>query len=276
VSKRRERFRFRGLALSAIAFATLATVSCGSGCPGWTSRSQQFGPLVEGGWQTPLPEHTAEFGGHADPATYTGSLLVNIDRQCSATLIGPKAVLSAAHCNTDAGDLDFKLNGKTYTGHCTRYPYYHSTNHTGDWSLCRVDEDVANVTYETLSLDPNLIKVGSRVILTGFGGAMFSFSMGAATVESLPSGASDDIITRGATILDGDSGSAAFVVTPTNGRRVVAVNSRTINIPTKTSALSSLSTGRAKTFIDEWLKMPKNADVQICGYGPNTIANCQP
>jgi hypothetical protein len=161
--------------------------------------------------------------------------------------------------------------GKEYQGTCTHSPDY-AENLTADYALCLLTEDVADTTFELINTDPNELKVGDPLLLTGFGCTQIGggggndgvFRLGEALIQVLPAGDNNDIVTKAESALCyGDSGGPAFILYDQcdTGRRVqVSINSRG-NIY-DTSLLSSLSTPMAISFMQKWASVNK---ALICG-----------
>lgn len=225
--------------------------------------------------------------------------------RCTATVIGEKVLLIAAHCVANGGTASFKAGGQAYTAKCTHAAQYsHAAweaqdkalkegakfeveqqevvekvagNATADWALCVVNKPVTGILFETVNQDPDLHKIGDKLTLTGYGcirkggggGNDGIYRTGTSTIIDLPDGNDNDITTRGnAALCFGDSGGPAFFGT-VNDRKVVSVNSRG-DIKT-TSYLASVSTDMAKTFFKEWSEKNK---VSICGI-QKTATNCR-
>lgn len=199
------------------------------------------------------------------PATFYSS---QGNSRCTATLIGIRTLQIAAHCVGNGRTASFKTqNNVQYTSTCKHAPGYNG-NSTADWALCLVNQDVQGVPAEVLNQDPSYVKVGDKVLLTGFGctnpggggGNDGTYRIGEATVQKVPSGSNNDIVTKGgAALCFGDSGGPAFKVEG-QARKVISVNSRgDIRIM---SYLSSVSTDEAKRFYASW----SQENVQkICG-----------
>jgi hypothetical protein len=220
------------------------------------------------------------FGPHANLKNHQASVF-DPNTECSATLVGPSVTLTAAHCTEGDNHIYFTLGGNDYSAYCRIFSGRDTARGTGDWALCRVEEDggVQNIPlFETLNQDPSMIRTDAHVLLTGFGFsrrtiAAGTFSVGAATIIETPNDKSDEIITSGATTTQGDSGSSVFMLTTSSNRRVVGVNSNRTDTTVKTSSASSISTPRAITFIKAWMK--DHPALTVCGYTAGA-SNCQP
>jgi hypothetical protein len=200
--------------------------------------------------------------------------------RCTATVIGEKVLLIAAHCVNDGGTASFTIGNNTYKATCSQSPDYKS-NDTADWSLCSIDKSVSEIKYELVNQDPLVHKTGQVLQLTGYGcvkspgtgGNDGIYRIGESIVTQIPSGTSNDIVTKGgggAALCFGDSGGPAFLWDSAKKKRwVVAVNSRG-DIST-TSYLSSISTPKAKTFFKNWMNKTR---LEICGIS-TTAKNCR-
>lgn len=204
---------------------------------------------------------------------------------CTAALVASRALLLAAHCMSDGAPIVLSLRGKEYEGVCTHAPGY-AGDKTADWALCLMALPVAGVPYERVNVDGSRVRAGTRLLLTGFGcttkagdgGHDNVYRIGEATVETVPSRDSNDIVTKGSVVLCyGDSGGPAFVYLD-DGKRdrvVVSVNSRVGvdkgGMIVDTSYLSSISTDPARQFLSDW--STRNG-IAICGVHPNA-ANCR-
>ncbi len=206
--------------------------------------------------------------------------------RCTATVVGPKALLIAAHCVANNATAYFKVQGKDYSAKCSissSYPH----DSTADWGLCAVSRVVEGIQYEVLSQELGDVKVGDRILLTGYGcihprrpdgtggdgGNDGVYRVGEAIVSQVPSPGSNDIVTNlGSSLCFGDSGGPAFKKLSADGfvRRLLSVNSRG-DIRT-TSFLVSIATDDAKSFLHAWIR---KTGLAICGVSKDA-QGCRP
>lgn len=77
--------------------------------------------------------------GREDPTKWVSTIYHTFgDAACTATLIGPRVLLTAAHCLERAGPYAIDVNGKTIALHCTQHPSYAAagTRVLFDYGLC--------------------------------------------------------------------------------------------------------------------------------------------
>jgi hypothetical protein len=234
------------------------------------------------------------------PASLYATFKENGDTfSCTAALLGPQVMLTAAHCVPTTGKVSFKYDGhaQSYTASCTRHPNY-STDESADFALCSVSPAFAEPNgflYERINSSAMTGHLDKDVILAGYG--CFSDDVGARgdgkyrvgsnsfdeTSESASKrrGAkyyqpkqANNLFTKedknAAQVCPGDSGGPAFVRTKgganTFGNRsVIGVNSR-VFLVSKTKYGSSLisSTGGPDflTWAQDWAKAAK---LEACG-----------
>jgi hypothetical protein len=209
-----------------------------------------------------------------DPRLYPASFFSK-DLQCTASLIGSRVILTAAHCAATGATLSLKVQAQKVSAVCTQAPDYHPANNPSpDYALCLAERDIAETPFfETINVDPSILVVKGVVRLTGFGctkqggggdNTNTVFRVGEASITALPSDGNNFLVTKGkAALCFGDSGGASYITRGIDDdapRIQVSVNA--IGNMKDQSALASLSTPAAKQFINDW---STKHGVTICG-----------
>ncbi|MCP3395311.1 trypsin-like serine protease [Bradyrhizobium sp. CCGB12] len=210
--------------------------------------------------------------------------------RCTATLIGPTALLLAAHCVGDGQLAAIEFREKTLSGPCKHAEGYKGGvgDLSADYALCRLTEAADGIKYERLNQDPSKLVQEAKLLLTGFGcttpppptggppsgGNDGKFRIGQARIAKLPGadpGEPNTIVTRDQVVVcPGDSGGGAYIQRIDGSRVLAAVNSRTL-YKEGASLLSSVTSSAAAAFIADWMK--KNPGQTICGI--NLSATCR-
>lgn len=206
-----------------------------------------------------------------DPSRWPATFIFRSDTgSCTATAVGERVVLTAAHCigHEEAGSV--LADGALINLQCFHHPGY-PANSTTDFALCLTETAMTNIPFEVVSSAIAYPRIGHEAVLVGFGctesgghdrafGTLFE---GKTTVIRRPNGPDIDTVTRGgAAVCFGDSGGASyFNLTPSGNRRALfAVNSRgDIN------SFSFLSTLATPQFVDWAIEWSTERSVAICG-----------
>ncbi len=226
---------------------------------------------------------------------------------CTSALIGPQAMLTAAHCIPSNGKVSIRFSNKNYDTTCTQHPRY-GQDASADFALCKLDKPLsgpAGFQFETVdgaAMDGLLTKT---IILTGYGCVSdivggqsdgqyrIGYNRIDQTSNSSPHSRGDayyvgkennNLFTvddpQLANLCPGDSGGPAFRLSADAGsitsRRIVGVNSRVFyGDATRTSYGSSLiaATGGPdfQKWAEGWLKANQVAACGIAG----TVTKCR-
>lgn len=219
------------------------------------------GPLIIGG--TP-----------ADPKDWPATrYFLSQGKACTSTVIGPRILLTAAHCVKNNGVGSFKIGGQKYAVRCLHHTKY-KQNYKMDVALCLTNGQINlpnGARYERITFNSNEPSQKSKIKLLGFGcrqigGGGPSGKLYIGNTKFKYKDGAYIITEGGAAVCYGDSGGASYIQAG-NQRAIFGVNSRGDII--SRSLLSHTGNSEIKKFFQGFA----NANTaKICGLNYNS--NC--
>jgi hypothetical protein len=249
-------------------------------------------------------------GDRVDPALWQAVIVSTFKisddsvRHCTATIIGPNVILTAAHCVDNGRAISMpafvEIDGVPIALYCTMHPSWvaagvgYNIKNDADYALCKSSTIFSGVSYENIEYTKPLT-IDTLITLVGYGCTdisldddnklVFKDSKGILRVGedkvydiSFPSQRFEEngtMITTMSpkntepTLCPGDSGGPALRSIGNGKRSIVAVNSAVnwIGIGHEAdfySIFAPLSSDIFVSFLDEWSDF--NRSVKICGY----------
>ncbi len=202
-------------------------------------------------------------GVEVPPGLFTEVVAIKSDgASCTATVVGPRALLTAAHCARSGGSVEFKVGGRSYVGRAIRHPNY--PREDVDVVLVITAGPIAGVVPASVG---STVQVGQAVFLLGHGctqpggggGNDGKIRMGASVITDFTK---YDFVTEapnGGALCFGDSGGPTLAKEGEQFR-VVGINSKG-NISDTNYSLYLAGT-EVRKFLSE--EADKN-QVEICG-----------
>jgi hypothetical protein len=220
-------------------------------------------------------------GTKADPADWPATFVFKEGGGggCTSTLIGERAIITAAHCIDNGATGIIEVADEKLEVICRHHPAYRKVTGSEpnweeltspDFALCLVADKLPARNFERVDVTGERIRVGEPIRLLGFGcrqksgsdGAFGVLYEGKATITQIPQLPSYYTRTDGAAVCYGDSGGGAYQYKTTSKypRLLVAINSR--GDISKESLLSTTKLSGFSSWITAWAT---ENSIEICG-----------
>lgn len=188
---------------------------------------------------------------------------------CTAFAVGPRTLMTAAHCVPNDQKIVIKRPGKDDLVAECKTPASFPSDVTADYALCILKTDISSGPFETLNRDRNRLVPDSEVLLTGYGCTQFTnpgqqtFSTGQVKFVSSAEG-NYALMVGAASVCFGDSGGPAFIASKDDlaNRVLIGVNSQGWE---GSSSLISLVPSSVEIFFQAW----SDNGGTICGITPD-------
>jgi hypothetical protein len=194
--------------------------------------------------------------------------------RCSATAVGRRAFLTAAHCVQGAGKARILVGGSTFGVVCEKHPDY-AAKFSADFALCGADEDLPLAGLARVNTEAGRLTVGKRVVLVGYGctarggGDVGQVKKGDAVITAIPHDRSptpneDDLYTttQGAASCAGDGGGGLFEPLSLQAGQPVLLGVLSRGDQRQVSFAATVSTPTFLSFARSWSDGNRQA---ICG-----------
>ena len=189
---------------------------------------------------------------------------------CTATLIGPRVILTAAFCVDEQATATVATNGGALNLKCTAHPEF-PKNPSATFALCRLDQDFPGKP-ERIGDGASLPTSGTTIYLAGLGcnrpggfdASLGVLRVGEAIVTQAPvySGSDVNIFTEGVSLCSGDAGGGAYLARPGNDRALVGVLTSG-----NSKAAHAIAVSTATNLFQQWARgWASGNGVEICGF----------
>ena len=219
----------------------------------------------------------------------------NSSETCTATVVGPRVILTAAHCIADKAKGYVTVGSAKIGLTCHHHEEYTRCEDTtpgacpagkttsADYALCLADSDVPVTAYETIDNGSAGLAPSRPALITGYGCTTSSnktygkLYQGPTKIKAMPSnkdGWDKYYVTTQdrSAVCSGDSGGATYLYSGNAdvGRTLACVNSRSWNDKDEPSWLSCTYHPVFQTWAKKWKTAHSTADFQalICGMDP--------
>jgi hypothetical protein len=190
--------------------------------------------------------------------------------RCSATLIGPKALLLPAQCMPDGSEVVIEFRGVRKAGTCKHSGTSTSADQS-DFALCVLTTPIEGIQFDTVNLNAARIRPGSGVFITSFSDCKeqpfnepfdgrFRIREGVVVARPRERGQDSNAIVVRGNACPSDDGGIAYIILEPKRRLVVGVSYRASE--KSEFFISSLSTNDAQAFFRRWAQ---ETGTSVCG-----------
>jgi len=185
---------------------------------------------------------------------------------CTASVVGPRVLATAAHCAATGATSVFTLDGVNYSAKISRHPIY--PNRDMDIALGVIDKEVVLQEYSILPDKVDVVKVGDAIRLMGYG--CTKPGGGGGNDGVLREGMSTVTGFQGFDIVTGKSGEAALCFGDSGGPAFIQADGKLFNISqnskgdiSRTSYLARWDVKEAQDWVRKWIA--DNGNIEVCG-----------
>ncbi|MDX0974132.1 S1 family peptidase [Sinorhizobium medicae] len=213
----------------------------------------------------------------ADRRKFPAIVRMTTGGTCTASIVGPAAILIAAHCVDNPARISFVSGTRRVVGICQHAPGYLSIDKSQDWAMCLLRNELSGFPYESVDID-TMPTPGDQLVLTGYGCTQRDgpldglLRVGFSMVVSRPAGfreetstiyTSSDLSEGEAVLCPGDSGGPIFRFSGglNDSRKIVGVNSRT-TFERGVSLFSATASVAGADFLKTWAALHNQ---KVCG-----------
>ena len=199
----------------------------------------------------------------AAPGTYQEVVSITTGvNPCTATIVGPRVFITAAHCGATGATSNFSINGKSYSAKLQQSPLYTTNDH--DISVGMTTEDITGIPYAIVG---GAYSEGLQITLLGYG--CYSSDPSEPTDGKLRYGQTVTVSTSGYDMISKTPGGALVCYSDSGGPAYILQGDKHLLLGISTKGNMKDSNYDLRTDITETQSFLKNFattnSVVICG-----------